>query len=115
MQFDNMQQKQNLITELITRLRRWNEMQCSHCKMALKDQGPQVPFGRELAYIESPNLFNMRAAMGEELPDSTEALAHLERIGDDLARLKGDVETAAGSSTPFESNPPQESLGSNGA
>ena len=81
--------KQNIFTELTTRLKRWNDMRCCYCKMALKDQGPRVPAMYELAYIECPDYFDERCALGEEMPDNTDVLAHLESIGEVLARLKG--------------------------
>lgn len=51
---EKLKKKQNLITELTTRLKRWNDMRCCYCKIALKDQGPRVPAMYELAYIELP-------------------------------------------------------------
>lgn len=97
--FDILTKKQNVITELLTRLQRWNDMQCRYCKTALRDQGPRVPAMYELVYIENPDVFKRRVALGEELPDNTEVLARLARTGEYLAHLRGDARTEAGSST----------------
>lgn len=94
-----LQRKQNVIRELNTRLKRWNEMRCCYCEMALKDQGPRDLAMYEIAYIESPDYFEKLCARGEELPDNTEVLARLARMGDYLAHLRGDARTEAGSST----------------